>query len=100
MVSGEETPGDDEALVLEGEDSPIEIAQNVVNQAATTKKKGRGKKQEELGPSGLPYTPLEKQFMEIKDANPDVLLLTEVGYKFKFHGDDAKIASKELGIAW
>lgn len=23
-----------------------------------------------------------------------------VGYKYKFHGDDAKIASKELGIAW
>lgn len=58
-----------------------------------------GKKKEALGPSGLTYTPLEKQFMEIKAANPDVLLLTEVGYKFKFHGDDAKVASKELGIA-
>jgi hypothetical protein len=23
-----------------------------------------------------------------------------VGYKFRFLGDDAKIASKELGIAW
>jgi len=23
-----------------------------------------------------------------------------VGYKFKFHGEDAKIASRELGIAW
>lgn len=23
-----------------------------------------------------------------------------VGYKYRFLGDDAKIASKELGIAW
>ncbi|KAJ9120824.1 hypothetical protein QFC22_002758 [Naganishia vaughanmartiniae] len=61
--------------------------------------KGRGKKKEDVGPSGLVYSPLEKQFMEIKAANPDVLLLMEVGYKYRFLGDDAKIASKELGIA-
>ncbi|OCF34115.1 DNA mismatch repair protein MSH3 [Kwoniella heveanensis BCC8398] len=63
-----------------------------------TKGKGKGKKKEELGPSGLTYTPLEKQYMEIKEKNQDVLLLMEVGYKYKFHGDDAKIAGKELGI--
>lgn len=39
--------------------------------------KGKSKKQEETGPSGLVYTPLEKQYMEIKAANPDVLLLME-----------------------
>ena len=38
---------------------------------------GRGKKKEEVGPSGQTYTPLEKQFMEIKGENPDVLLLME-----------------------
>ncbi|ORY24383.1 muts domain V-domain-containing protein [Naematelia encephala] len=57
------------------------------------------KKEEEKGPSGLTYTPLEKQFMEIKAKNPDVLLMMEVGYKYKFHGEDAKAASRELGIA-
>nr|XP_031862964.1 uncharacterized protein CI109_001439 [Kwoniella shandongensis]KAA5530036.1 hypothetical protein CI109_001439 [Kwoniella shandongensis] len=62
------------------------------------KGKGKGKKKEEIGPSGLTYTPLEKQFMEIKERNEDVLLLMEVGYKYKFHGEDAKIAAKELGI--
>lgn len=47
------------------------------------KGKGRAKKKEEsLGPSGLTYTPLEKQFMEIKAENKDVLLLMEVGYKY------------------
>ncbi|KAJ9105305.1 hypothetical protein QFC21_001673 [Naganishia friedmannii] len=61
--------------------------------------KGRGKNKEDVGPSGLVYSPLEKQFMEIKAANSDVLLLMEVGYKYRFLGDDAKIASKELGIA-
>ncbi|WVQ79017.1 hypothetical protein IAT38_001109 [Cryptococcus sp. DSM 104549] len=60
--------------------------------------KGKGKKKEEVGPSGMTYTPLEKQFMEIKEANQDVLLLMEVGYKYKFHGEDAKTAAAELGI--
>jgi DNA mismatch repair protein MSH3 len=47
------------------------------------KGKGKGKKKEEIGPSGMTYTPLEKQFMEIKMENPDVLLMMEVGYKYK-----------------
>lgn len=41
------------------------------------KAKSKGKKKEEIGPSGLAYTPLEKQFMEIKEQNRDVLLLME-----------------------
>ncbi|KAF9901347.1 Mismatch repair protein msh3 [Lobosporangium transversale] len=45
------------------------------------------------------YTPLEKQFVEIKDQHPDAILCIEVGYKFRFFGEDAEIASKELGIA-
>nr|XP_019050346.1 DNA mismatch repair protein MSH3 [Kwoniella bestiolae CBS 10118]OCF29276.1 DNA mismatch repair protein MSH3 [Kwoniella bestiolae CBS 10118] len=60
--------------------------------------RGKGKKKEEVGPSGQTYTPLEKQFMEVKERNRDVLLLMEVGYKYKFHGEDAKTAAKELGI--
>lgn len=39
--------------------------------------KGKGKKKEDVGPSGLTYTPLEKQYMEIKRDNPDALLLME-----------------------
>jgi DNA mismatch repair protein MSH3 len=46
--------------------------------------KGKKKKEPEpVGPSGQTYTPLEKQFMEIKGKHPDVLLLMEVGYKYK-----------------
>ncbi|KAJ9099014.1 hypothetical protein QFC20_005771 [Naganishia adeliensis] len=105
---GEEyQPEDENATPVDEKDDPAEI--ELISEAvkgsrakkagAAKAVKGRGKKKEEVGPSGLSYTPLEKQFMEIKAANPDVLLLVEVGYKYKFHGDDAKIASKELGIA-
>ena len=47
-------------------------------QGINDKAKGKGKKKEEdIGPSGQTYTPLEKQYMEIKAENPDVLLLME-----------------------
>ncbi|KAH6576215.1 hypothetical protein BASA60_004626 [Batrachochytrium salamandrivorans] len=39
-------------------------------------------------------TPLEQQFMDIKAAHPDCLLFVEVGYKYRFFGDDAQIASR------
>ncbi|KAG7092381.1 hypothetical protein E1B28_008738 [Marasmius oreades] len=60
---------------------------------------GRGtKKPAEIGPSGEPYTPLEKQVLQLQRDNVGTLLMVEVGYKYKFFGDDAKIASQELGI--
>ncbi|KAK4952060.1 Mismatch repair protein msh3 [Elasticomyces elasticus] len=43
-------------------------------------------------------TPLEKQVLEIKHKHPDTLLVVEVGYKFRFFGEDARIAAKELSI--
>jgi len=45
--------------------------------AKDPKGKAKIKKKEEVGPSGQTYTPLEKQFMQIKGENPDVLLLME-----------------------
>ncbi|KAK4691646.1 DNA mismatch repair protein MSH3, partial [Lecanoromycetidae sp. Uapishka_2] len=43
-------------------------------------------------------TPMEKQFLEIKRQHLDTVLIVEVGYKFKFFGEDARVASKELSI--
>ena len=43
-------------------------------------------------------TPMEKQVINIKTTNMDTLLVVEVGYKFRFFGEDARIAAKELGI--
>ncbi|GAY41192.1 hypothetical protein CUMW_057550 [Citrus unshiu] len=44
------------------------------------------------------YTPLEQQVVELKTKYPDVLLMIEVGYKFRFFGEDAEMAAKVLGI--
>ncbi|WFD24083.1 Mismatch repair protein msh3 [Malassezia equina] len=45
------------------------------------------------------YTPLETQILALKRAHPGMVLLFEVGYKFKFYGDDAHLASQALNIA-
>ncbi|TKY89492.1 hypothetical protein EX895_002023 [Sporisorium graminicola] len=60
--------------------------------------KSRGKAKANDTDSGPTYTPLEKQILELKAAHPGVLLIIEVGYKLKFYGEDARIASKELNI--
>ncbi|XP_073012636.1 DNA mismatch repair protein MSH3 isoform X2 [Typha latifolia] len=49
-------------------------------------------------PQNPKYTPLELQVLDLKSAYPDVLLMIEVGYKYRFFGDDAEIAARVLGI--
>ncbi|XP_023199159.1 DNA mismatch repair protein Msh3-like isoform X2 [Xiphophorus maculatus] len=44
------------------------------------------------------YTPLEQQVLELKQQQKDVLLAVECGYKYRFFGEDAEIAAKELNI--
>lgn len=34
----------------------------------------------------------------LKEKHPNVLLMVECGYRFRFFGDDAETASKVLGI--
>ncbi|VDC07803.1 unnamed protein product [Peniophora sp. CBMAI 1063] len=60
--------------------------------------KGRKGKEKEVGPSGLAYTPLELQVKRLKEEHPDLLLMILIGYKYKFYGEDAKIAAQHLGI--
>jgi len=60
--------------------------------AKPAKGKGAAKK------GGSKLTPMEKQVMDIKRVHMDTLLVVEVGYKFRFFGEDARIAAKELGI--
>ncbi|KAI0854326.1 muts domain V-domain-containing protein [Daldinia vernicosa] len=43
-------------------------------------------------------TPMEIQFLDIKRNHMDTILIVEVGYKFKFFGEDARTAAKELSI--
>lgn len=44
------------------------------------------------------YTPLEKQVVALKQRHPNTVLLVECGYRFRFFGDDAELASRELSI--
>jgi DNA mismatch repair protein MSH3 len=42
--------------------------------------------------STVKLTPLERQYVEIKKKYPNTLLLIEVGYKFRFFGEDARVS--------
>lgn len=59
---------------------------------ATKGRKGAAKK------AGSKLTPMELQYLDIKRKHLDTVIVMEVGYKFKFLGEDARVASKELGI--
>lgn len=81
LDEAEQVPSDDEPD--DDEVKAIGVGSKLAAKFAASTTKAKGKKKEEVGPSGQTYTPLEKQFKEIKLANPDVLLLMEVGYKYK-----------------
>ncbi|GFY84229.1 homolog of DNA mismatch repair protein MSH3 [Actinidia rufa] len=50
-------------------------------------------------PISIPkYTPLEQQVVDLKAKYPDVLLMVEVGYRYRFFGEDAENAARVLGI--
>jgi DNA mismatch repair protein MSH3 len=82
----EEEIGDAE-LAGEGDQDEEEPSESTAKKAKRGVKKG-----------GSKLTPLEKQVLEIKRKNLDTLLVIEVGYKFRFFGEDARIAAKELSI--
>lgn len=46
------------------------------------------------GRAKSPFTPLELQFLEVKSKYPDVILLVECGYRYRFFGDDAEVNIK------
>ena len=77
---------DTEALDEEGD---VDDVEETTAPPAKTKKQGTktGK-----------LTPLESQVLEIKRKHMDTLLIVEVGYKFRFFGEDARTAAKELSI--
>lgn len=80
---------EDEAAAQDEEGDGDEAEEDEVARPMTTKKKGAktGK-----------LTPMEIQFLDIKRQHLDTVLIVEVGYKFRFFGEDARIAAKELSI--
>ena len=65
---------------------------------ATPKPATKGRKGATAKKGASKLTPMEKQFLEIKRNHLDTLMVMEVGYKYKFWGEDARIAAKELSI--
>ena len=65
---------------------------------ATPKPATKGKKGVTVKKGASKLTPMEKQFLDIKRDHLDTLMIMEVGYKYKFWGEDARIAAKELSI--
>ncbi|GAB7349571.1 hypothetical protein MBLNU459_g0265t1 [Dothideomycetes sp. NU459] len=82
FIAEETEEGADE----EGEDGEEEAVKPAGRKATTAKK-----------PSSK-LTPMERQIIDIKRKHMDTLLVVEVGYKFRFFGEDARVAAKELHI--
>jgi DNA mismatch repair protein MSH3 len=61
-------------------------------------KPAKGKKGAATKKVGSKLTPMEIQYLDIKRKHLDTVIVMEVGYKYKFFGEDARTASKELGI--
>lgn len=81
---------DAEATTPDGEDADGEDP-GEEEPSAPAKAKKKGAKTGKL-------TPMEIQFLDIKRKHMDTVLIVEVGYKFRFFGEDARIAAKELSI--
>ena len=82
----------DEGGDVEGEDEDAEEEPSLVEKPKGRKTGVAAKK------SSSKLTPMEKQVIEIKRKHMDTVLVVEVGYKFRFFGEDARIAAKELSI--
>ncbi|KAL6708754.1 Mismatch repair protein msh3 [Coniothyrium glycines] len=61
-------------------------------------KPAKGKKGAATKKTSTKLTPMEIQYLDIKRKHLDTIIVMEVGYKYKFFGEDARTAAKELGI--
>ncbi|KAK3394210.1 muts domain V-domain-containing protein [Podospora didyma] len=82
---------DAETTPVDGDDAEGGEDPDEEEPAPPSKTKKKGAKTGKL-------TPMETQFLEIKRKHMDTILIVEVGYKFRFFGEDARIAAKELSI--
>lgn len=82
-----------EDVAAEGEDEDADQEPTEDARPAARGRKGIAAKK-----TASKLTPMEKQVIDIKRTNMDTLLVIEVGYKFRFFGEDARAAAKQLGI--
>jgi DNA mismatch repair protein MSH3 len=81
-----------------GSNQPDSNEEDTSEEAPSAKPPTKGKKGTSKKKGGGKLTPMEKQYLDIKRNHLDTILVVEVGYKFKFFGEDARIVAKELGI--
>ncbi|KAI9674432.1 MAG: Mismatch repair protein msh3 [Caeruleum heppii] len=81
-----------------GEDEAEDGNEDDEGDAEQTAPKKASAKAGKKGGAAEKLTPMLKQVLEIKRQHMDTLLVVEVGYKFRFFGEDARIAAKELSI--
>ncbi|KAK0733944.1 muts domain V-domain-containing protein [Lasiosphaeria miniovina] len=91
MIRRRNFQADADTAAVQGEDGEADDDADEEEPAPPSKTKKKGAKTGKL-------TPMEMQFLEIKRKHMDTLLIVEVGYKFRFFGEDARIAAKELSI--
>ena len=92
-----ETYGPAKPLTHDGVDQEVDCDDSQKSSDVETPNRP-SKRQKTSNSNKINYTPLEQQVIAIKAKYPDCVLAIEVGYKYRFFGQDAKIASKELNI--
>ncbi|KAL4968061.1 muts domain V-domain-containing protein [Aspergillus stella-maris] len=124
VVQAEEDGGDDEEAKerqrereklhqrfvrrLGGADCQIGIGRRQMSEATPLEEGAEDDEEEAPAPApskgkagkkgGSKLTPMERQIIDIKKKHMDTILLVEVGYKYRFFGEDARVAAKELSI--
>ena len=110
IANGQPKPGTSKEPSISSASSKVDLISKFQNSKYTELKKPCVKKDEKdssessnhtlkLNPrTKSKFTPLEQQFVDIKANHPDTILFVECGYKYRFFGDDAEIAAKELNI--
>lgn len=84
LVASDDSSGEEESRSWQGLASKVQSLGRSSVPGRTPKTVGSAGK-------SVPYTPLEKQYMKIRDENPGVLLMVECGYKYRFFGEDAEV---------
>ncbi|XP_029294646.1 DNA mismatch repair protein Msh3 [Cottoperca gobio] len=102
----EEEHEDEEEVKEKGSSGLAALKQGFrLSQFAKSGREGKGAELSPPSDSSVPskrsknvYTPLEQQVIQLKQQHKDALLAVECGYKYRFFGEDAEIAAKELNI--
>ncbi|KAI5285995.1 Mismatch repair protein msh3 [Ascosphaera aggregata] len=89
LLSLEKSTPDEEKADEDAEEEDDEA--EVITPTTLKARGGAGRRSTQL-------TPLERQVIDIKRKHMDTILVVEVGYKFRFFGEDARLAAKELSI--